>query len=162
VSDKPEPGPDEVLRSFGRDYVPADPWDEWATTIEVKLNRNGQIAVGAAVGALAALVLIGLQGKIVINLMKAQGQIIESLNSFAGVKTTQASPIPTRPVVDTGPVPAPDPDVQRAKGNVEYSRPSGAVREAPAPDPDELDELRRLMNQASIETDLQGKNKEIL
>ena len=115
----------------------ASDWDNWAANIEFKLSRTSTIAMGALVGAAAGLALVGLQSTVVIKLMKTQAQVVLAINTMVGSGT------------EPGP-----------SSSERYSKPSGMVNTEAAPvDPEELDELTRLMN-ASKNGDLPEFNEQ--
>src|ERR1035441_8706837 len=73
---------DEVKAAFGSDYSePAQDWDQWSRTIEIKLSKQGKIGIAAIAGVVGCLLLIGLQGKVVINLVKQNGLLVTGLNA---------------------------------------------------------------------------------
>lgn len=158
---------DEVKEAFGNDYkepsISQELYDDsWERTIEIKLSRQGQQIIIVGVAAVGALVLVALQGKVVFSLMKTQAQIVEGLNGLNGVRPApiqqEAKGRPTRVESSNDAVN----EDAKPSSTVSYAAPSGKISTtAPAPDPTELDELRLLMNQATIETDLQTKSKEV-
>ena len=78
----------EILNSMGTDYKPPsttdDEWGNWADTIEIKLNKQGQILVGLTIGLGVTLLLTSLQGKVVINLVKGHKMVIDAINTISG------------------------------------------------------------------------------
>lgn len=103
-------------------------WENWAGNIEIRLSRQGQYIVGLGAGLLATLLLMGLQGKIVINLVNTQRQIVGAINTL----------------VENGGA-EPQPSAKR------YSTPSGAVNETEVtpPNPEEVEELQELMRKSN-------------
>ncbi len=158
----------EAGKLFGDDYKPPvarvivqeeDEWSAWATSIELKLSKQGQtiILIGAAAGV--ALVIGLLQGKVVMNLMKTQAQIVEGLNGLAGQKQVEQRSSPKHEAKPTNDAVNED---AKPSSTVSYATPTGKVTSAPAPvDTTELEELMRTMDAAQEETNLQNKSKEL-
>lgn len=114
-----------------------DDFDRWAGTIEFKLNRQGQLIMGIGAGLAATLLLVGLQGKVVINVARIQKGIVEYLNSGTGGDGSGAT------------TPA---------GPVTYARPTGHIDESKGAPVDDavLEELRATMD-ATIDKTLPGE-----
>lgn len=118
----------EIKNAWEGAYSPPsqviDEWGDWAGTIEFKLSRQGQLITGLAVGLGVTVLLVGLQGKVTINLVKIQAEIVNAINSIV------------------------DGSGNTTSTSTRYSKPSGTIQEdkvAPI-DPDELAELQRLMD----------------
>lgn len=132
MSEESEKRNEDILRAFGRDYVPPsqeiDEWADWAGTIEFKLNRNGQIALAALAGVGVLGLLVGLQGKVTINLVKTQAQIVGVINSLVDGSGGD--------------------DSARTTSRTRYSTPEKTVDPSKVPPVDlaELSELERLMD----------------
>jgi hypothetical protein len=82
----------EILESFGKDYVPPrkapevylevgdEEWQEWASSVEIRLNRQNQIVIGVAAGLVLTLGFTVLMGRVVLKLVEGQKVIIQHLN----------------------------------------------------------------------------------
>lgn len=57
---------------------------EWERSIELKLSTQGKMIIGLGAGVLITLALTGVQGKIVVRLVKANAMIIEAINTISG------------------------------------------------------------------------------
>jgi len=105
----------------------ASDWDNWAATIDMKLNRTSTVALGALIGAVAGLALVGMQGTIVVRLMKTQAQIVGAVNAIVeGTLGTTEAP------------------------KERYSKPSGSINESNIAPVDEAEaaELAELMRKS--------------
>lgn len=155
---------ERLARDFPGSYVPpvqaAEIYDDtWERTIEIKLSRQGQIIMIVGAVAAAGFIMTLLQGKVVINLMKSQGQIVEGLNSLSSTApvTTQEPP-KGRHIRPT----ASEPINLDAKPSttVDYGKPERPTLDLPVDD-QLLADLQDSMKAAEVETDLQSKSKEI-
>jgi hypothetical protein len=99
---------------------------EWERSIELKLSTQGKMIIGLGAGVLITLALTGVQGKIVVRLVKANAMIIEAINTISGAMGGTST----------------------ATMNVPYNEPEKTV-EQPEPDQRELDELRRRMEESA-------------
>lgn len=122
---------DEVTQAQEWDQVKED--YEWERSIELKLSNLGKAVVGLSGGLLVVLVLTGLQGKVVFRLVKANAMVVDSINSIVNT-------------INGGPVDKPD-------STVSYTEPSKTV-ETPEADPQELEELRRRMEESGYNQDV--------
>ena len=147
VVDKMEDSGEELLKAFGADYKeapipdvnPDSEWEAWARTIEFKISRQGQLIIGVAVGTLAALGLGLLNGRLVIQLVKGHGQLVEAINpilsranSDGAEVTTHSGPsyaVPTK-TVDTSKA-APIDEELAAELQVKLSDPSNQAEIPP-------------------------------
>jgi hypothetical protein len=104
---------------FGSDYKEpsyddGNDWNEWAGTIELKVSTQGKIIIGLGVGVTVALLLTSLQGKVVLNLVKVNKGVVETLNNLVtianGNTTEPTRPSYTQPTnrVDTSTIDPPD------------------------------------------------------
>ena len=146
---------EQLSRDWGNDYSPKPTqdtdWEQWASTVELRLSKQGAFSIGLGVGLLVALGLIGLQGKVTLNLVKSHGSVVEALNQGSTSRQV-TSKVAERPREEQAFPEAP------ANNRVSYSAPSGKVTEAPKPDETELAELNALMEEAAIEQSLQKKD----
>lgn len=84
---------DDVARLFKDDYkepskvpevdvqVTDTEWEQWANSIEFKVNRQGQLVIGVALGLVVTLGFTVLMGRVVIKLVEGQKVIIQHLNT---------------------------------------------------------------------------------
>ncbi len=100
---------------------------EWERSIELKLSTQGKMIIGLGAGVLVVLGLTGLQGKVVLRLVKANAMVVNTINSIINTIGGIA--------------------VDRPDSNVSYTEPSKTV-ETPEPDPQELEELRKRMEES--------------
>ncbi len=114
----------ELNENFGISYSPPAEYDDvWERTIEVKLNKQGQILVGLGVGLGVTLLLTTLQGRVVINLVKGHKMVVEAINTISD---------------SLGGIPG-----SNQSSNVSYSKPEKQVDTSTTEvDPEELDELK--------------------
>ncbi|HEY1645934.1 MAG TPA: hypothetical protein VGF75_06240 [Candidatus Saccharimonadales bacterium] len=85
----------ETLESMGIEFAPEPPkreyqatileneWETWASTIEVKVNRQGQLVIGIAAGLVVTLGFTVLMGRVVLKLVEGQKAIVLHLNNTA-------------------------------------------------------------------------------
>lgn len=71
---------DVPSRAEVRDNIEEDYWSEWTSSIDLKLSRQGQMILGLGGVVLITLALTGLQGKVVVKLVKGYGEIVDILN----------------------------------------------------------------------------------
>lgn len=105
-------------------------WGVWADTIEFRLSRQGQIVAGMAIGLGATLLLVGLQGKVVVNLAKGQRLVVDAINNIHSVMGTTGQ-----------------------GGDTSYAKPTGRIDESKVTpiDNDELLDLREKLDMTNIE-----------
>ena len=101
---------------------------EWERSIELKLSRQGKMIVGIGVGLLTVAFLNGVQAKVVMRLVKANGLIIDRVNTITGVLNTDTP--------------------NTTNSNVSYTQPSKTVG-IPDVDPEQLEELKRRIEESN-------------
>ncbi len=101
---------------------------EWERSIELKLSTQGKMIIGLGAGVLVTLALTGLQGKVVVRLVKENAMVIDAINTInVALGGSQHS--------------TPD-------SSVPYNQPEKTV-EQPQPNQEELEELRRNIEASS-------------
>jgi hypothetical protein len=96
-------------------YAPVevmDDWELWQQSIQIKVDRQGQVIIGLALGVVVTLGFSVLMGRVVIKLVQGQKDIIGYLNST------------NRPTSDDS--------VDRSSSGSRYSTPSNRVDTAAA------------------------------
>jgi hypothetical protein len=111
-----------TLEAMGIEFAPTpeptrsvevmDDWELWQQSIQIKVDRQGQVIIGLALGVVVTLGFSVLMGRVVIKLVQGQKDIIGYLNST------------NRPTSDDG--------VDRSSSGSRYSTPSNRVDTAAA------------------------------
>jgi hypothetical protein len=77
-----------VAKAFDKDYSPAPvyvedkEWDQWASKIEIKVSRATQLAVAGSAGAVLAIALALLNGRVVLKLVQGYKEIVVTVNGL--------------------------------------------------------------------------------
>ena len=79
----------ELADHFGDAYQPPverEQYDDaWERTIELKISNQGKMILGLAAGTAVVGVITLMQGRIVLNVAKSHGQLIEIVNGLAAM-----------------------------------------------------------------------------
>ena len=79
----------ELADHFGDAYQPPverEQYDDaWERTIELKISNQGKMILGLAAGTAVVGVITLMQGRIVLNVAKSHGQLIEVVNGLAAM-----------------------------------------------------------------------------